>query len=303
LFNGAYQANVTSLQTMGRALPELVFISDESNHASLIEGMRATSNRKIIFRHNDVEHLEEILTSLPTAQPKLLVVESIYSISGSVAPLKEILGLCRKYGALSYIDEVHAVGLYGKTGAGMLEYDNLHEMADIINGTLSKAIGVFGGFIAASSSIIDFIRSYGSGFIFTTSLPPAVCSAAKKSISLIRENHEWRMKFHANVKQLRQALQSYGIRYTENDSHITKIDIEGASKCSGIAGRLLEEQGVYLQPINYPTVPEGKECLRIIITSSHQPKHIQHLALSVKKIMYGKNQDHRSQLKVVAASD
>ncbi len=303
LFNGAYQANVTSLQTIGRSLPELVFISDESNHASLIEGMRAAGNRKIIFRHNDVNHIEDIFQSLPAGQPKLLVIESVYSISGSVAPLKEILLLCKKYGVLSYIDEVHAVGLYGDSGGGMLQQERITDMADIINGTLSKAIGVYGGFIAGSAVLIDFIRCFGSGFIFTTSLPPAVCSAALKSISLIRQYPEWRFAFADNVKLLRSALKQYGIMYEENASHITRIKISGAAKCRETAERLLEEQGVYMQPINYPTVPAGSECLRIIITSRHQPKHIQHLALSLKKVMYGKTQDNRAQLKVVASAD
>ena len=303
LFNGAYQANVTSLQTIGRQLPEMVFISDSSNHASLIEGMRSAGNSKIIFRHNDTAHLEEILQSLAPELPKMVVVESVYSISGTVAPLIEILGLCRTYGALSYIDEVHAVGLYGETGAGILQQEGLSHLADIINGTLSKAIGVFGGFIAGSALMVDFIRCFGSGFIFTTSLPPAVCSAALKSISLIRQNPEWRLAFKENVKLLRSALQQYGVRYEENESHITKIPVSGALKCRETANRLLEEQGVYMQPINYPTVPVGGECLRIIVTSKHQPKHIQHLALSLKKIIHGKTQDHRTQLKVVAPAD
>ncbi len=303
LFNGAYQANVTSLQTIGRSLPELTFISDESNHASLIEGMRAAGNRKIIFRHNDLQHLEQVLQSLPLDQPKLLVIESVYSISGNVAPLKQILALCKQYGALSYVDEVHAVGLYGPTGAGMLEQVFLQDQADVINGTLSKAIGVYGGFIAGSLQLIDFIRSFGSGFIFTTSLPPAVCSAALKSITLIRQHPEWRKAFMENVGLLRDALQQYGIRFADNASHITKIPITGAIKCREVAERLLEEQGVYMQPINFPTVPVGSECLRIIITSKHQPKHIQHLALSLKKIMYGKTQDHRTQFAIIAAAD
>jgi len=303
LFNGAYQANVTSLQTIGRSIPEMVFISDASNHASLIEGMRAAGNRKLIFRHNDAADLEEILKGLPVDHPKMVVIESVYSISGTVAPIRDILRLCKRYGALSYIDEVHAVGLYGEDGGGILQQEGISHMADIINGTLSKAIGVFGGFIAGSAVLVDFIRCFGSGFIFTTSLPPAVCSAALKSISLIRQNKEWRGAFAANVKLLRNALEQYGIRYEDNVSHITRIQVTGAAKCRETAERLLEEQGVYMQPINYPTVPVGSECLRIIVTLRHQPKHIQHLALSLKKIIYGKTQDYRTQLKVVAPAD
>jgi len=217
--------------------------------------------------------------------------------------LKELIRLCKKYGALSYVDEVHAIGLYGKNGAGLLEQENLSAEADVINGTLSKAIGVFGGFISGSTELIDFVRSFGSGFIFTTSLPPAVCSAALKSISLIKQHPEWREEFRENVKKLRIALKQYGIKYAENASHITKIPVTGAAHCREVAERLLEEQGVYMQPINYPTVPVGEECLRIIITSRHQPKHIQHLALSLKKVIYGKTQDHRTQFKTVAPAD
>jgi len=290
LFNGAYQANVTTLQTLGRQIPELIFISDERNHASLIEGMRSTRNKKIIFSHNDVAHLEEILGSLAPDQPKLIVFESIYSISGNVAPVKDIIALAKKYNALSYVDEVHAVGLYGSTGAGIFEHEELQNDVDIINGTLSKAVGVFGGYIAASATIIDFIRSYGTGFIFTTSLPPAVCGAANKSIQLIRQDAESRQAFHNNVQNLRAALRDNGVEFTVNGSHITSIPIRDARRCRQIASALLKQQGIYLQPINYPTVKVGEECLRVIITAKHQLKHINYLANSLKKILTGNHQ-------------
>jgi len=286
LFAGAYLANVTTLQTLGRHIPGLIFISDERNHASMIEGMRAVNNQKIIFRHNDMAHLEEILQSLPVDTPKLVAFESIYSITGTVAPAHKIIDLAKQYNALTYADEVHAVGLYGHDGAGMLSQLGLQRDVDIINGTLSKAIGVFGGYIAASQTIIDFIRSFGSGFIFTTSLPPAVCSAANKSIQQIRQNPGWRSAFHENVQKLRQALAQNEITFTANDSHITSVPVKGASRCREVAQQLLHGQGVYLQPINSPTVPEGEECLRIIITAKHQPKHINHLAHSLKKVMH-----------------
>jgi len=285
LFNGAYQANVTTLQTLGRHIPELMFISDERNHASLIEGMRAAGNKKKIFRHNNTSNLEEILASLPLEQPKLIIFESVYSISGTISDVKEIIRLAKKYNALTYVDEVHAVGLYGETGAGIFEQEYLQEQVDILNGTLSKAIGVFGGYIAASYVIIDFIRSYGSGFIFTTSLPPAVCSAANKSIQLIQRNAEWRKNFHDNVQLLRNALQKNNIEFIHNDSHITAVPVRDAVRCRQIANELLEKQAVYLQPINSPTVPKGEECLRIITTAKHLPKHINHLAYSLNKIL------------------
>ena len=300
LFNGAYQANVTTLQTLGRQVKELIFISDERNHASLIEGMRAAGNEKKIFRHNDTGHLEEILKSMPVGQPKLLVFESVYSITGTVAPVTDIIALAKKYNALTYVDEVHAVGLYGQSGAGIFEQEDLQSAIDILNGTLSKAIGVFGGYIAASATIIDFVRSFGSGFIFTTSLPPAICSAANKSIQLIQQNPEWRKKLHDNVALLRKVLSDNNIDFIGNDSHITSVPVAGATHCREVANDLLNKQGVYLQPINYPTVPKGEECLRIIITAKHQLKHINHLAYSLNKIINGENQAYRQELPAIA---
>ena len=303
LFNGAYQANVTTLQTLGRQIPELIFISDERNHASIIEGIRTAGNEKIICRHNDMRNLEEILKSIPPEQPRIIVFESVYSISGTVAPVKSIIQLARKYDALTYVDEVHAVGLYGETGAGIFEREELQDEIDILSATLSKAIGVFGGYIAASAVIVDFIRSYGSGFIFTTSLPPAVCGAAQKSIHLIQQNPEWRNEFHHNVLLLRNALRENGVPFTANDSHITSVPVRDANRCRKIADDLLNQQSVYLQPINYPTVPEGEECLRIIITARHQPKHINHLAFSLSKVLHGNNQAHRTGLSSIASAD
>jgi 5-aminolevulinate synthase len=303
LFAGAYLANVTALQTLGRHIPELVFISDERNHASMIEGMRASGNTKIIFRHNDMVHLEEILKSLPLESPKLIVFETIYSITGAVAPLAAIVALAKKYNALTYADEVHAVGLYGDNGAGMLRQEGLQKEVDVINGTLSKAIGVFGGYIASSKTIIDFIRSYGSGFIFTTSLPPAICSAANKSIQVIQEDVAIRRDFKNNVQQLRAALEQANIEFKNNNSHITSVPVSGAAHCREVALQLLHGQGVYLQPINFPTVPKGEECLRIIITAKHQPKHINHLAHSLKKVLYGSDSTDWKKFPAVSAAD
>jgi len=302
LFNGAYQANVTTLQTLGKHIPGLVFISDERNHASIIEGMRGCKNEKKIFRHNDIAQLEELLKSIPEDQPKLIVFETVYSIKGSVAPVKEIITLAKKYNALTYTDEVHAVGLYGNTGAGIFEQENLQQEIDIINGTLSKAIGVFGGYIAASQIMVDFIRSFGSGFIFTTSLPPAICSAANKSIQLIQQSNEWRKAFHDNVHKLRESFLQNKVVFNPNQSHITSIPVKGASRCREVAKQLLYQQGVYLQPINHPTVPVGEECLRVIITAKHQVKHINHLAYSLKKIVNGQDKAHRTELPAIAAA-
>jgi 5-aminolevulinate synthase len=302
LFNGAYAANVTTLQTLGKNIPGLVFISDERNHASIIEGMRGCKNEKKIFRHNDTAHLEEILSSIPADHPKLIVFESVYSMSGSISPLKKIAALAKKFDALTYIDEVHGVGLYGTAGAGILEREGLQNEIDIVNGTLSKSIGVYGGYIAASATIVDFVRSYGSGFIFTTSLPPAVCSAANKSIQLIQQNSELRTDFHNNVQLLRKALTENGIEFLPNHSHITIIPVRDATRCRQVANDLLSKQAVYLQPINYPTVPEGEECLRIIITAKHQLKHINHLAHSLNKILNGNDQAYRAELPAIAVA-
>jgi 5-aminolevulinate synthase len=303
LFNSAYQANSTSLQTLGRHVNNLVFISDEFNHASLIEGMKSAGNEKRIYKHNDVEHLETILQEIPLLQPKLIVFESVYSMAGSIAHAREIFALAKKYNALTYVDEVHGVGLYGNTGAGIIEQENLESEVDIVNGTLSKAIGVFGGYIAASQTIVDFIRSFGTGFIFTTSLPPAICAAANKSIQIIQQNGILREKFKRNVELLRNTLEENDVPFKDNPSHITCIHVGDASLCKKLADDLLQRQGVYLQPINFPTVAKGQECLRIIITTKHQPKHINHLAYSLKKLLYGQDSDNGQVFQVVAFAD
>jgi 5-aminolevulinate synthase len=292
LFGGAYLANLTALQTIGRHIKELVFISDERNHASMIEGMRSTGNKKIIFRHNDIIHLEEVLQSIPADQPKMVVFESVYSMNGAIAPVKEIIALAKKYNALTYVDEVHAVGLYGETGAGICERENLLQDIDIINGTLAKAIGLIGGYITASQDIIDFVRSYGSGFIFTTSLPPAICAAAEKSIRLIQEQQQYRARMHGSVNYLRRLLEAEQIKYIVNDSHITPVVIADAKRCKAIADDLLDKHGIYVQPVNYPTVPVGEECLRIIVTARHTRDHINQLVKSLKTVLNEYGQDH-----------
>jgi 5-aminolevulinate synthase len=298
LFNGAYAANHTALQTLGQQIPDLIFLSDEKNHASLIEGMRASRNLKLIFRHNSAEHLEELLSKIPLEQPKIIVFESVYSMSGTVSPIREFVRLAKKYNALTYVDEVHAVGLYGATGAGIIEQENLQGDVDIINATLSKAVGVYGGYIAASATAVDFIRSFGSGFIFTTSLPPAVCSAAEKSVRLIQKEKETRKNFFSQVNLLRAELKAQQVPFQSNDTHITIVPIGEARRCKYIASELLK-LGVYLQPINYPTVPKGEECLRIIITNKHTPSHIQYLAQCLNKVLHGNHHAHRSRFEAL----
>lgn len=285
LFNSAYNANITALMTLGRHIPELIFISDERNHASLIEGMRAAGNPRKIFRHNDHDHLETLLAAIPLAVPKIIVLESVYSIKGTVTDLRAIQKLAATYNALTYVDEVHAVGLYGQTGAGQIEAQGLRGKFDLVNGTLSKAIGCFGGYISGSALLIDFIRSFGPGFIFTTSLPPALCAAARKSIEILIREPERREQFHRQVADVRLSLQAHGIPFIPNESHITAIPVGDATLCKAVADRLLQHHGIYLQPINHPTVPVGEECLRLIITSRHLPKHINHLIYALQQCL------------------
>jgi 5-aminolevulinate synthase len=285
LFGGAYLANTTALSTLGKLFTDVVFISDEENHASLIEGIKGCHAQKFIFRHNDVNHLEEILKNIDTARPKIIVFESVYSISGTIGPVEEIILLAKKYNCITYIDEVHAVGLYGADGGGITSQLNLQHGIDIINGTLAKGFGVVGGYIAASKTIIDAIRSFGSGFIFTTSLPPAVCAAATKSINLLSNHNEWRNKFHNNTLLLRSKLKEYGVNFNTNHSHITTITIGNEVVCKKIADSLLRKYGLYLQPVNYPTVKKGAACLRITTTLKHEETEMIYLAQSLKEVL------------------
>jgi 5-aminolevulinate synthase len=289
LFSGAYLANTTALSTLGKLFTDVVFISDEENHASIIEGMKGCHAEKFIFRHNDTSHLEEILKSIAADRPKIIVFESVYSISGTIAPVEEIILLAKKYNCLTYIDEVHAVGLYGDNGGGITSQLQLQQGIDIINGTLAKGFGVIGGYIAASKNIIDAVRSFGSGFIFPTSLPPAICAAATKSIELLSNDNDMRTRFHHNIQLLRSKLKAQHIDFNDNASHITTITIGDEAACKQIADKLLREFGLYLQPVNYPTVKKGAACLRITVTLKHDETEMIYLAESLKKVLQGFN--------------
>lgn len=284
LFSGAYLANLTTIGTLGKLFPDAVLISDDENHASIIEGIKASACHKLIFKHNDVIHLEEVLKAIPPDKPKIILFESVYSISGSIAPIEEIILLAKKYNALTYIDEVHAVAMYGEDGGGITSLLHLQSGIDIINGTLAKGFGILGGYIAANKLMIDAIRSLGSGFIFTTSLPPAICAAATKSIHLLQDN-SYRKVFHKNVKLLRQKLDEYQIQYKKNTSHITPIHIGDVGKCKKIADELLLIYGLYLQPVNFPTVKIGEECLRITVTSRHTESEMENLAKCLQIVL------------------
>ena len=292
LFGSAYLANLTALQTLGRHIPDLVFISDKQNHASMIEGIRSSGCSKYIFRHNDMQHLEEILSSLHPDIPRIVVVESVYSMSGSIAPITEIVRLSKKYNAMSYVDEVHGVGIYGATGAGVCEMLECSNEIDIINGTLAKSVGVLGGYITGSNLIVDFIRSFGSGFIFTTSLPPAICAAAEKSIQMIQRDPSTRKMVKGMVDYLRRLLTDEGIQFLDNNSHITRVIIPGAAKSKQIADSLLDKYGIYVQPLNHPTVPVGEEGFRLIVTARHTREQVVALVEALKKVLIEESTHH-----------
>ncbi|MCX8481500.1 MAG: 5-aminolevulinate synthase, partial [Sediminibacterium sp.] len=294
LFGSAYIANLSTLQTIGKNMPNLIFISDEKNHNSLIEGIKNSGNKKYIFKHNNVLDLELILKKIPPNQPKLIVFESVYSMNGNIAPIKKIVRLAKLYNALTYIDEVHAIGLYGDTGAGITEKENLLSKIDIINGTLAKSIGLLGGFITANNHIIDFIRSYANGFIFTTSIPPAICAAAEKSIDLIQCNPSLRNATLDLIVFSRKLLKKNKINFLKNNTHITIIPINNAQQCKLIADNLLMQFNIYIQPINSPTVRVGEECLRIVITAKHQEKHILQLVDALCNVLKNKNNETKN---------
>ena len=281
LFTSAYNANQTTLETMGKIMPDLLFISDEQNHSSIIQGLRHSKCRKEIFKHNDVQDLESILMSNPG--PKCVVFESVYSMDGDIAPVKEIVEVCKKYNAITFIDEVHAVGLYGPTGAGICERDGIE--VDIINGTLAKAYGVQGGYIAGKREFIDAIRSMASAFIFTTSLSPVLCAGALTSIKYVKDHPELRMKLQERALKTKEELERIGIEVLKNDSHIVPVIIGDAKKCKAVSDELLYKNGIYVQPINYPTVAVGTERLRFTPTPFHTDAMIFDMVVKVKSAM------------------
>ncbi len=282
VFNSAYMANLTALSVLGKVLPNICFLSDEKNHSSMINGIISSKGEKHIFKHNDMMHLEEVLASISKEKNVVIAFESVYSMNGNVAKIEEIVNLAKKYDAMTYIDEVHAVGLYGKNGFGMLEEIGLEGKVDIINGTFAKGYGIIGGYVAGSEDVIDCIRSLGSGFIFTTSMPSAFCEGVMESIKIVSENFELRAKFKENVTYLRKCLEENKIPFNKNASHITTIIIGITEKCKSIAQNLLKNYGYYIQPINYPTVSKGEDVLRITVTPFHSHLQIEGLANALK---------------------
>ncbi|MEJ6396660.1 5-aminolevulinate synthase [Yoonia sp. 208BN28-4] len=277
LFTSGYVSNWAALSTLGSRLEGCVILSDSGNHASMIEGIRHSRADKVIWNHNDVADLEAKLAALPANTPKIVAFESVYSMDGDIAPIREIVEVAEKYGAMTYLDEVHAVGLYGPRGGGVAEQEGLMDRITLIEGTLGKAYGVVGGYITGSAALCDFIRSFASGFIFTTALPPAVAAAARVSIAHLKQSDSERMKQREQVAKLRAGLDAAGIPHMHNLSHIVPVMIKDPVKTKMLADYLMDEWGIYVQPINYPTVPKGTERLRFTPSPLHTDEDIAHL--------------------------
>ncbi len=269
VFGCGYLANLSTLATLGQILPDCVLISDELNHASMIQGVRASRAEKRIFCHNDVAHLEEILRAIPPSRCKVVAFESVYSMDGDIAPIAEIVALCERYGAISYLDEVHAVGMYGASGAGVAERDGIAERIDIVQGTLAKAFGTLGGYITGTGAVIDAVRSYAPGFIFTTALPPSIAAASTASIRHLKASQAERDGQQRQAARTKEVLAAAGLPVMESATHIVPVLVGDPELCKMASDRLLGVHGIYIQPINYPTVPRGTERLRITPTPFH----------------------------------
>jgi 5-aminolevulinate synthase len=277
VFSSAYIANDATLSTLPKLFPGLIIYSDSLNHASMIEGVRRNGGAKRVFRHNDVAHLRELLQADDPAAPKLIAFESIYSMDGDFGLIREICDLADEFNALTYLDEVHAVGMYGPRGGGVAERDGLMGRIDIINGTLGKAFGVFGGYIAASAKMVDAVRSYAPGFIFTTSLPPAIAAGAAASIRVLKTAQHLRDAQQLHAKILKMRLKALGLPIMDHGSHIVPVHVGNPVHCKMLSDMLLDQFGIYVQPINFPTVPRGTERLRFTPSPVHDARQIDHL--------------------------
>jgi 5-aminolevulinate synthase len=284
LFTSAYIANDATLSTLQRLIPGLVIFSDEKNHASMIQGIRHGGGEKQIFRHNDVEHLEEKLKKYPRGTPKIIVFESVYSMDGHIAPIEAIADLAEKYNALTYLDEVHAVGLYGPRGGGIAEREGVMHRIDIINGTLAKGFGVMGGYIAATKACCDAIRSYAPGFIFTTSLAPAIVAGALAAIRHLKVSNVERERMQERVLTLKTQLIEAGLPVMDNPSHIVPVMVGDPVHCKAVTDTLLDHYGIYVQPINYPTVPRGTERMRLTPSPVHTDAQMAALIAALQEL-------------------
>jgi 5-aminolevulinate synthase len=281
LFTSGYVANEASLATLSKILPDCVILSDELNHASMIEGIRGGRSTKLIWRHNDVRHLEQLLKDIPAHRPKVIAFESVYSMDGDIAPINAICDLAGKYGAFTYLDEVHAVGLYGDEGGGVAQREDAELRIDLIEGTLGKAFGVMGGYIAASASVVDAIRSYASGFIFTTALSPVLVAAALESVKVLRRSNYLRVRHQERAARVKVRLDEAGLPVMPSASHIVPLWVGDPVQCKAVSDYLLAEHSIYVQPINYPTVPKGTERLRLTPTPLHSDADIDALTAAL----------------------
>ncbi len=281
VFTSGFVSNEASISTIAQLLPDCVIFSDQLNHASMIAGVRQSKVEKKIFRHNDVKHLESLLREQPAERPKLIVFESVYSMDADISPIAEITALARKYNAFTYIDEVHAVGMYGPRGGGVSEREGVADELDIIEGTMAKAFGVLGGYIAGNREVIDAIRSIASGFIFTTTLPPALAAAARESIRHLKQSRAERELQKLRVDETKQALAESGIPMLTSETHIIPVSVCDAALCKQASDLLLEKHSIYIQPINYPTVPRGTERLRVTPTPLHSEEDVNKLVAAL----------------------
>jgi 5-aminolevulinate synthase len=278
LFTSGYVSNQTGIATLGKLIPNCLIISDALNHNSMIEGIRQSGCERVVFRHNDTAHLEELLIAAGPDRPKLIACESLYSMDGDIAPLAKICDLAEQYGAMTYVDEVHAVGMYGPRGGGIAEREGVMHRIDLLEGTLAKAFGCLGGYIAGNADVIDAIRSYSPGFIFTTALPPAICSAAAAAIRHLKTSSWERERHQDRAARVKVILTAAGLPVMSTDTHIVPIFVGDPEKCKKACDMLLEQHGIYIQPINYPTVPKGAERLRITPSPYHDDVLIDQLA-------------------------
>ncbi len=284
LFTSAYIANDATLSTLPKLFPGLIIYSDELNHASMIEGIRRNGGAKRVFKHNDLDDLRAKLAADDPAAPKLIAFESVYSMDGDFGPIKAICDIADEFGAMTYLDEVHAVGMYGPRGGGIAERDGLLDRVDIINGTLGKAFGVHGGYIAASAKMCDAVRSYAPGFIFTTSLPPVVAAGATASIRVLKSDQSIRERHQEAARVLKARLKGLGLPIIDHGSHIVPVIVGNAKHTKKLSDMLLENYGIYVQPINFPTVPRGTERLRFTPSPVHGPKEIDTLVRAMDRL-------------------
>ena len=281
VFTSGWISNLAGLSTIGSLLPDCLILSDAWNHNSMIEGIRRSGCEKRVFRHNDLAHLETLLREVPAGRAKLIVFESLYSMDGDIAPIGAIAALARRYGAMTYLDEVHAVGLYGPHGGGIAEREGVMDQIDVIEGTLAKGFGTLGGYLAGEAAIVDAIRSYAPSFIFTTALPPAVASAARVAVRHLRSSSEERTRHQRQVARTKAALIGAGLPVMANASHIVPVFVGDAERCKAAADLLMTRHRIYIQPINYPTVARGTERLRITPTPFHTEQHIEALTAAL----------------------